>query len=69
MLAYGRVLPLEELSARLDAVDAAAVRRFGEKIMLAGRPTIAAIGPVGKLESHATFSKRFEAGHARAAAE
>ena len=69
MLAYGRVLPLDELSARLDAVDAAAVRRFGERIMQAGRPTIAAIGPVGKLESHATFSKRFAAGHARAAAE
>ena len=69
MLAYGRVLPLDELSARLDAVDAAAVRRFGERIMQAGRPTIAAVGPVGKLESHATFSRRFEAGHARAAAE
>jgi predicted Zn-dependent peptidase len=69
MLAYGRVLPLEELSARLDAVDAAAVRRFGERIMQAGRPTIAAIGPVGKLESHSIFSKRFEAGHTRAAAE
>jgi predicted Zn-dependent peptidase len=69
MLAYGRVLPLEELSARLDAVDAAAVRRFGERIMQAGRPTIAAIGPVGKLESHSVFSKRFEAGHTRAAAE
>jgi len=45
------------------------VRRFGDRIMQAGRPTIAAIGPVGKLESHAAFSKRFEAGHTRAAAE
>ncbi|HTW35823.1 MAG TPA: pitrilysin family protein [Rhizomicrobium sp.] len=69
MLAYGRVLPPEELSARLDAVDAAAVRRFGERIMQAARPTIAALGPVGKLESHTIFSRRFAAGLARDAAE
>jgi len=69
MLAYGRVLSLEELSARLDAVDAAAVRRFGDRIMQAGRPTIAAIGPVGKLESHTHFSQRFAAGLTRDAAE
>ena len=69
MLAYSRVLPLEELSARLDAVDASAVRRFGERIMQAGRPTIAAVGPIGKLESHAVFSHRFEAGRTRDAAE
>jgi predicted Zn-dependent peptidase len=67
MLTYGRVLSVEELTARLDAVDAAAVRRFGEKIMRT--PTIAAVGPLGKLESHAAFSRRFETGLARDAAE
>ena len=69
MLAYGRVLPLEELSARLDAVDAAAVRRFGERIVQAGRPSIAALGPIGKLESHGVFAQRFAAGVTRDAAE
>jgi predicted Zn-dependent peptidase len=69
MLAYGRVLPIEEVTERLDAIDAAAVRRFGERIMRAGCPTTAAVGPVGKLESHASFARRFEAGLTRDAAE
>src|SRR5215469_4806858 len=69
MSAYGRVLPIEELTARLDAVDAAAVRRFGERLMHTVRPAIAAIGPLQNLESDALFARRFGAGHARAAAE
>jgi predicted Zn-dependent peptidase len=59
MFAFGRVLTVEELTARLDAVDAAAVRRFGTGLMAAGRPAIAAVGPVGKLESHDAFARRF----------
>ena len=69
MLAFGRVIPVEEVTAKLDAVDAAAVRRFGETIMQTGTPTMAALGPIGKLESRAVFSQRFEAGRTRDAAE
>ena len=56
---YGRVLPVEELAAKLDAVDAAAVRRFGAQVMAAGRPAIATVGPAAKLESYDTFAGRF----------
>jgi hypothetical protein len=63
------VLPVEELTARLDAVDASAVRRFGETVMASERPAMAAVGPLGRLESHDKFSRRFGTGHARAAAE
>ncbi len=59
MFSHGRVLSIEELTARLDAVDAAAVRRFGARVMAAADPAIAAIGPIGKLESHDTFARRF----------
>jgi predicted Zn-dependent peptidase len=69
LLAYGRVLPVEELTARLDAVDASAVRRFGETVMASERPAMAAVGPLGRLESHDKFSRRFGTGHTRAAAE
>ena len=31
MLAYGRVMPVSEIIMKLDAVDAAAVRRFGDR--------------------------------------
>jgi predicted Zn-dependent peptidase len=69
MLAYGRVLSIEEVTAKLDAVDVTAVRRFGERIMQVGMPTMAALGPVGRLESHAVFARRFDAAKARDAAE
>lgn len=67
LLAYGRVLSIEELTTKLDAVDTKAVERFGERMMNTQKPTIAALGPVGKLESYSTFANRF--GAARRAAE
>jgi predicted Zn-dependent peptidase len=69
LLAHGRVLSVEEIIGKLDAVDTDAVRRFGERIMNCESPAIAAVGPVGKLESHETFAARFGAGSARRAAE
>ncbi|MBL8590043.1 MAG: insulinase family protein [Methylobacteriaceae bacterium] len=47
LLAHGRLVPREEAVAKIDAVDVAAARRAG-RAMLAGRPTIAAIGPVAR---------------------
>ena len=45
---YGRVLTLEEMTARIDAIDVAHVRAAGAA-MLASAPTVAAIGRVGKV--------------------
>ncbi|MBS0471539.1 MAG: insulinase family protein [Proteobacteria bacterium] len=59
LFAYGRVLTIEELIARLDAVDAAAVRAFGTRMLEAAVPAIAAVGPVGRLEDYETFARRF----------
>ena len=59
IFAMGRVLPIEELTSRLEAVDAAAVRRFGDRVMASANPAIAAVGPVGRLESHDAFARRF----------
>jgi predicted Zn-dependent peptidase len=67
LLAYGRVVSVEELTTKLDAVDARAIRRFGERIMANANPTIAAVGPVAKLESYSRFSGRFGAVGAAAA--
>jgi predicted Zn-dependent peptidase len=69
LLAYGRVLTIEELTARLDAVDASVVRRFGQRVMESEQPAIAAVGPLGRLESYAKFAGRFGAGQTRSAAE
>jgi predicted Zn-dependent peptidase len=59
MFTYGRVLSVAELTARVDAVDAVALRRFAERVCSRGDPAIAAVGPVGGLESRETFARRF----------
>ena len=46
--AYGRPLTLEEMTARIDAIQLEDVRRAG-RAMLASPPTVAAIGRVGKV--------------------
>jgi predicted Zn-dependent peptidase len=67
MFTFGRVIPVEELTAKLDAVDAAAVRRFGERMMNTPRPSVAVVGPHNGLEEYEKFAARFGAGVARAA--
>ena len=44
LLIYGRTLPTAELIAKVESVDAAALRRFAERILGGTAPTMAAIG-------------------------
>ena len=69
MFSYGRVLTIAEMTAKLDGVDAAAVRRFGARVLDAGKPAIAAVGPISALESHDTFARRFGSARVKHAAE
>lgn len=63
--AYGRVIPIEEIKQKLDAVTVGAVRQIGERIMRTRQPAVAALGPVNKLESYERFAGRFSpAAHA-----
>jgi predicted Zn-dependent peptidase len=59
LLAYGRVVPIAEIKEKLEAVTVDDVRRVGKGLMAAGRPALAAIGPLRKLESYETFACRF----------
>lgn len=59
LYSYGRVLDTEELVRRIDAVDAAAVKRFAWCLCETGNPALAAVGPVGCLESREHFARRF----------
>ncbi len=61
LLIYGRTLPTAEVIAEVEAVDAAAIRRFGTRLLGGTPPTMAAIGPIGRLESYTTFAARFGA--------
>ena len=59
LYAFGRVLSVQELTARIDAVDAARVRRFAERLCRDADPAIAALGPVRHLETRDRFASRF----------
>ncbi|HVO16567.1 MAG TPA: pitrilysin family protein [Alphaproteobacteria bacterium] len=58
LLVYGRPIPVEEIVARIDAVDAAAIRRMGDRLR-SGPVTVAALGPIDWLESHDAIAARF----------
>ena len=60
IFALGRVQPVAEIVEKLDAIEPDAVRRFAAFTIRT--PTIAALGPVGRLESHAKFAGRFMPG-------
>jgi len=59
LFAMGKVQTAAEIVAQLDAIDAGAVKHYAAKVMQAGTPTIAAVGPITRLENHAAFARRF----------
>ncbi len=65
MFTFGRVQSVAEIVAQIDRVDGDQVKRYAARVMAA--PSIAAIGPVKKLERHDVFAARFA--RARQAAE
>ena len=60
ILAYGRPIPLDELAARIDAVTMEDVRNAGRRLIAAGRPTFAGLGPNGGLESAARIAESLQ---------
>ena len=55
---YGRPVPVREITEAVDAVDAAALKRFAARLT-AGKPAIGAIGPLSGLETHDKIAARF----------
>jgi predicted Zn-dependent peptidase len=49
LLSFGRPLPTDEIVRRLDAVDAAAVRRVGRRLLAGGAASVVALGPLRRL--------------------
>ena len=60
LLVFGRLLPVEELVTKVDAVDVDAVAKVARRIF-ASRPTMASIGPVGQLEPFDRVLERLKA--------
>jgi len=61
LLIFGRAIPVDELVAHIEAVDAAAVQRVGARLtMTATAPVVvAALGPINKLEPYERTRARF----------
>ena len=57
LFALGRIVPVSEIVEKVEAVTADDVRRYAAFTMRA--PSIAALGPIAKLEPHAKFAARF----------
>jgi len=49
LLCFNRRVPVEEIVAKIDAVDTAGVRRLGQELLEAGAVTLAAVGPLTDL--------------------
>ncbi len=58
VLTYGRPLGVAEIVAKIEAVDAQAVRGFARRLAT-GRPTLASLGPVDKVEPFDRVAARF----------
>ncbi len=60
LLVFGRRIPTDEIIAKIDAVDQAAIRRTGRRLLTAGPPTLAAIGPLAKLPDLDQITRRLQ---------
>jgi predicted Zn-dependent peptidase len=54
---YGRILPIEEISGRIDCVSADDIQRVAERL-ISSSPTLAALGPVERLEEYESVTAR-----------
>ncbi|MBF5096344.1 insulinase family protein [Azospirillum sp. INR13] len=57
ILIYDRPVPVDEIVAKIDGVDRDAVVKAASRLRV-GRPTVAALGPIAKLESYDRIAER-----------
>ncbi len=57
---FNRAIPTEEVITKIDEVDEAAVKKVADRIF-ASTPTVAALGPIGPLESYDSIRDRLAA--------
>jgi predicted Zn-dependent peptidase len=57
LIVFGRPLPVAEIVASIDAVDLATVARVARELA-AVRPTVTAMGPIGRLEAYDRIAAR-----------
>ncbi len=61
ILGFGRIIPVEEIVAKVDAVDVSKVKSAASRLVAKAKPTLAVIGPKGGLEPAARIVERLTA--------
>jgi len=64
LLSFGRIIPVDEVTARIEAVDAAKVRAMAGECVASASPTLAAIGPATPLQGIGLIADRLKSGPA-----
>jgi predicted Zn-dependent peptidase len=59
LMVYGRIVPVEEIVTKIDAIDEVSVERVAMRL-LTSAPTVAAVGPLGQLGDYGTIASRFQ---------
>jgi predicted Zn-dependent peptidase len=65
MLLYGRPVTIEEQMERLEGITIERLTDLSSRLFVGTKPTIAAIGPIGSLETHSMISSKLSS-HAAA---
>jgi predicted Zn-dependent peptidase len=61
ILLFGRLIPVEELVARVETISIEEVRNLAARILSGSAPTVATVGPVNGMISHEKIAERFGA--------
>ncbi len=59
LLTFGRPLPVAEIVAKIEAVDTVRLQQLAGSV-LRGRPTFAALGPIGRVEDYDRLAARLD---------
>ncbi|MFZ5834471.1 MAG: M16 family metallopeptidase [Pseudomonadota bacterium] len=59
LMVHQRLIPKEEMVAKIDSVDVAAVQRYAERLLKKPKIAISALGPITQLESMDKIAARF----------
>lgn len=58
---YGRYIPVQDILAEIDAIDAGYLTKLAERIMRESKPTLAVVGPIKTLPEKDAFCEMFAA--------
>ncbi len=59
LLAFGRILPIEEIIQKVDAIDRVEVAELAQRVLLGSNPVYSAVGDINTVASYDKIAARF----------